>query len=58
MIRKTGDLSGSCTGEKAAGFQDIRTGKFTEIMLIRTSGDLEEFRRLCGIGESGISAQY
>lgn len=51
-------MSGSCTGEKAAGFQDIRTGKFTEIMLIRTSGDLEEFRRLCGIGESGISAQY
>ena len=23
-----------CTGEKVAGFQDIHTGKFTEIMLI------------------------
>ena len=41
-----------------AGFQDIHTGKFTEIMLIRTSGDLEEFRRLYGIGEDDISTQY
>ena len=47
-----------CTGEKVAGFQDIYTGKFTEIMLIRTSGDLEEFRRLYGIGEREISTQY
>ena len=46
-----------CTGEKVAGFRDIRTGKFTEIMLIRTSGDLEEFCRLYGIGESEISTQ-
>lgn len=47
-----------CTGEKVAGFQDIRTGKFTEVMLIRTSGDLEEFRRLYSIGEREISTQY
>lgn len=50
--------SSICTGEKVAGFQDIRTGKFTEIMLIRTSSDLEEFRQLYGIGESKISTQY
>lgn len=50
--------SSICTGEKTAGFQDIRTGKFTEVMLIRTSSDLEEFRRLYGIGESEISTQY
>ncbi len=50
--------SSICTGEKAAGFQDIHTGKFTEIMLIRTPGDLEEFRRLYGIGEREISTQY
>ncbi len=50
--------SSICTGEKVAGFQDIRTGKFTEIMLIRTSGDLEEFRCLYGIGENEISTQY
>lgn len=50
--------SSICTGEKVAGFWDIRTRKFTEIMLIRTSVDLEEFRRLYGIGESEISTQY
>ena len=50
--------SSICTGEKVAGFQDIRTGKFTDVMLIRTSGDLEEFRRLYGIGEREISTQY
>ena len=50
--------SSICTGEKVAGFQDIRTGKFTDVMLIRTSGDLEEFRRLYGISESEISTQY
>ena len=50
--------SSICTGEQVAGFQDIRTGKFTEVMLIRTSGDLEEFRRLYGIGENQISTQY
>lgn len=50
--------SSICIGEKAAGFQDIHTGKFTEIMLIRTPGDLEEFRRLYGIDEREISTQY
>lgn len=50
--------SSICTGEKVAGFWDIRTGKFTEVMLIRTSGDLAEFCRLYGIGESEISTQY
>lgn len=50
--------SSICTGEKVAGFQDVHTGKFTEIMLIRTSGDLEEFRRLYGIDEREISTQY
>ena len=47
-----------CTGEKVAGIRDLRTGRFTEIMLIRTPGDLEEFRRLYGIGEGEITTQY
>ena len=50
--------SSICTGEKVAGFRDLRTGRFTEIMLIRTPGDLEEFRRLYGIGERELSTQY
>lgn len=47
-----------CTGEKVAGFQDLRTEKFTEVMLIRTPEDLKEFRRLYGIGEGEISTLY
>ena len=33
-----------CTGEQVAGFKDIRTGKFTDIMLIRNEKDLQEFK--------------
>lgn len=47
--------SSICTGEKSAGFQNVHTGKITEVMLIRAPGDLEEFRRLYGIGEDEIS---
>lgn len=43
---------------EGGGLRDLRTGRFTEIMLIRTPGDLEEFRRLYGIGEGGITTQY
>ncbi|MBD5540822.1 MAG: aspartate dehydrogenase [Lachnospiraceae bacterium] len=32
-----------CTGEKVAGFQDRSTGKFTDVMLIRSEKDLSEF---------------
>ena len=47
-----------CTGEKVAGFQDICTGRFREVMLIRTSDDLEAFRRLYAIGPEEIPTQY
>lgn len=50
--------SSICTGEKVAGFHNVHSGSFTEIMLIRTSGDLEEFRRLYGIGEDEISTVF
>lgn len=32
-----------CNGEQVAGFKDIRTGKFEEIMFIRDNADLREF---------------
>ena len=50
--------SSICTEEKAAGFQDVHTGKVTEVMLLRAPGDLEEFRRLYGIGPGEISTIY
>ena len=35
-----------CTGERTAGFQDIHTGKFTEVMLIRNDKDLKYIERI------------
>ena len=50
--------SSICTAEKVVGFQNMHTGKFTEIMLIRTTGDLEEFRHIYNIEDGEISTQY
>jgi len=38
-----------CTGEQVAGFKDIHTGKFEEVMLIRDEKDLENFKGMYGI---------
>ena len=35
--------SSICTGEQVAGFKDLTTGKFDDLMLIRDSSDLAEF---------------
>lgn len=40
-----------CTGEQTAGFRDKATGTFHEIMLIRDSRDLEEFKETYGVEE-------
>lgn len=34
-----------CNGEQVAGFKDIRTGKFEEIMFIKSEEDLELFKK-------------
>lgn len=38
-----------CTGEQVAGFRDGQTGRFEEVMLIRSPADLEEFKAKYGI---------
>ena len=40
-----------CTGEQVAGFQDMKTGKFLEIQLLRRAEDLEQFKKEYGITE-------
>ncbi|MCH5261556.1 MAG: aspartate dehydrogenase [Lachnospiraceae bacterium] len=40
-----------CTGEQVAGFQDIHSGKFEEVMLIRDQADLQHFKKLYGVEE-------
>lgn len=38
-----------CTGEQVAGFRDLQTGKFTDIMLIRNEKDLQVFKEQYGV---------
>jgi hypothetical protein len=38
-----------CNGEQVAGFQDIHSGAFEEVMLIRGNADLEAFKNMYGI---------
>ena len=38
-----------CNGEQVAGFQDIHTGAFDEVMLIRGPKDLDQFMSEYGI---------
>lgn len=42
-----------CTGEQVAGFKNIHTGKFQDIMLIRNDADLEAFKEMYGVTEIG-----
>lgn len=46
--------SSICTGEQTAGFQDTASGKFEEVMLIRSNADLEEFLRLYDIDADSV----
>ena len=47
-----------CTGERVAGFKDIDTGRFTDVMLIRTDADLEEFMRTYQLTGAEIAREY
>lgn len=40
-----------CTGEQVAGFQDLKTGKFEEVQLIRNERELQEFLADYGLKE-------
>ncbi len=45
-----------CTGEQVAGFKDIRTGKFQEVMLIKNNQELREFMETYGVSE--VTKEY
>ena len=50
--------SSICTGERVAGFKNIQTGKFSEVMLIRNGGDLQEFLETYDISETDVTTEY
>ena len=41
-----------CNGEQVAGFRDRQSGRFTEIMLLRSEDDLRMFCEKYGITEN------
>ncbi len=43
-----------CTGEKVAGFIDLTSGKFEDIMLIRSGSDMQRFLEMYQITEQDI----
>lgn len=45
-----------CTGEQVAGFKNLQTGKFEEVMLIRGQQDLNDFMEMYNI--SSITKEY
>lgn len=45
-----------CTGEQVAGFKDIHTGRFTEVMLIRNDKDLDAFMKRYDI--TSVTKEY
>lgn len=47
-----------CTGEQVAGFKDVHTGKFTEVMLIRDSRDMDEFLERYDISSEEVTKEW
>lgn len=45
-----------CTGEQVAGFKDLESGKFEEVMLIRNQHDLQAFQEMYGI--EAVTKEY
>lgn len=45
-----------CTGEQVAGFKNINTGKFEEVMLIMNDKDLKLFMKTYGL--SDVTKEY
>ena len=47
-----------CTGEQVAGFKNIHNGKFEEVMLIRSSKDVDECAQKYGITAAEITKEW
>lgn len=50
--------SSICTREKVAGFRDLHTGKFTEVMLIRDNRDMDLFLEKYDISVAEVKTEW
>lgn len=57
-VQKPVIRSSICTGEQVAGFKDIETGKFTEVMVIRSEKDMSEFLKRYGIATEEVKREW
>lgn len=48
--------SSICTGEQVAGFKNLQTGKFEDIMLIKNEQDIQTFKEKYGV--QNLSKEY
>ena len=44
--------------QKVAGFKDEQTGKFQELMVIRTGEDMKRFLKMYGVREEEIKKEW
>lgn len=47
-----------CNGEQVAGFKDIHTGKFSEVMLIRGEKDFRDFLDRYDLEMAQVGKEY
>lgn len=47
-----------CNGEQVAGFKDIHTGKFSEVMLIRGEKDFRDFLDSYDLEMAQVGKEY
>lgn len=47
-----------CTGEQVAGFKDLKTGQFEEIMFIANDADKKEFLEIYDIDPSELKKEW
>ena len=58
-LRKNLTIKSSiCTGEKVAGFKDLKSGKFSEVMLIRDNKDLDVFLEKYDVSVAEITTEW
>ena len=47
-----------CTGEQVAGFKDVKSGKFEDLMVLHTDEDRKLFMELYDVKEEEITKEY
>lgn len=47
-----------CTGERTAGFQNVKTGRLEEVMLLRSEQDKQAFLSEYGIKQEELKIIY